>query len=178
VLIKRHHFHFTEERFYSLGGVPSHDILQRIKEEQGLTFDPLSVAKEKEAEYLNRLSLVKPIEPIVQIAKDHFGSIPLAVASGGTRLAIETVLNHLGIRALFSAVITNEDVVRQKPAPDIFLEAAKRLATKPVYCRAFEDTELGLTAIRQAGMEPIDVRKYYQKPSSENKSDHQNRLAA
>jgi len=177
-LMKRHRFHFTEERFYSLGGVPSHDILQRLKEEQGLSLDPKLVAKEKETEYLSRLALVKPIEPIVQIARDHFGCIPLAVASGGTKMAIETVLHHLGIRELFAAVVTHEDVHRQKPAPDIFLEAARRLGIKSVYCRAFEDTELGLTAIRQAGMEPVDVRKYYLKPIPENKGDMPNRLAA
>jgi len=59
---------------------------------------------------------------------------------------------------LFVAVGTSEDVPRQKPAPDIFLEAARRIGVLPDRCRAYEDTELGLQAIRAAGMEAVDVR--------------------
>ena len=47
---------------------------------------------------------------------------------------------------------------RQKPAPDIFLEAARRMGVAPQICRAYEDTDLGLQAIRAAGMEAVDVR--------------------
>ena len=69
------------------------------------------------------------------------------------------VLEHLKIRHLFDAVVTSEMVKNQKPAPDIFLEAARRIGVEPKFCRAYEDTELGLTAIRAAGMEAVDVRK-------------------
>jgi HAD superfamily hydrolase (TIGR01509 family) len=55
--------------------------------------------------------------------------------------------------------VTNEDVVRQKPAPDIFLEAARRMDVPPELCRAYEDTDLGLEAIRAAGMQAVDVRE-------------------
>ena len=50
-------------------------------------------------------------------------------------------------------------MVNQKPAPDIFLEAARRIGVPPQFCRAYEDTDLGMKAIRAAGMEAIDVRK-------------------
>ena len=69
------------------------------------------------------------------------------------------LLERLGIRHLFQAVVTSEDVERQKPAPDIFLEAARRLGVPPQLCRAYEDTDLGMQAIRTAGMEAVDVRK-------------------
>jgi len=48
--------------------------------------------------------------------------------------------------------------MKQKPAPDIFHEAAGRIGVEPNYCRAYEDTDLGLIAIRAAGMDPVDVR--------------------
>ena len=83
----------------------------------------------------------------------------MAVASGGTKPIIEQVLEQLRIRPLFQAVVTNEDVVRQKPAPDIFLEAARRIGVAPERCRAYEDTDLGMQAIRAAGMEAVDVRE-------------------
>ncbi len=157
-ITQRHRILFSRERFYALGGVPSRDILKMLGEEQGLTLDALSVAREKEEEYLNYLSQVEPVHTIVEIARVNFGKMPMAVASGGTRAIIGKVLEHLGIRQFFQAVVTSEDVVRQKPAPDIFIEAARRIAVPPECCRAYEDTELGLQAIRAAGIEAVDVR--------------------
>ena len=154
----RHRFEFSEERFYSLGGVPSRDILKMLNMEQGLGLDHLAVAHEKEAEYRPLIAQVEPINVVVGVARQHYGKIPMAVASGGTRRIIEQVLEHLDIRHLFQAVVTNEDVVNQKPAPDIFLEAARQLSVPPQFCRAYEDTDLGMRAIRSAGMEAIDVR--------------------
>ena len=55
-------------------------------------------------------------------------------------------------------MVTNEDVIHQKPAPDIFLEAARRIGVPPQFCRAYEDTDLGMRAIRAAGMDAVDVR--------------------
>ena len=158
VIAARHRFSFTEDRFYSLGGVPSRDILKVLSAEQGLPLDPLAVAREKEAEYLPLIAQVEPINTVVGVARENYGKIPMAVASGGTKRSIETVLEHLGIRDLFQAVVTSEDVVNQKPAPDIFLEAARRLGVPPQFCRAYEDTDLGMRAIRAAGMEAVDVR--------------------
>jgi HAD superfamily hydrolase (TIGR01549 family) len=154
----RHGILFPEDRFYSLGGVPSRDILKILREEQNLILDPLAVAKEKEEEYLKIMAHAGPIQEVVSIAHDHAGKLPMAVASGGTKHVIEKVLQQLSIRDLFSAVVTSEDVVRQKPAPDIFLEAARRIGVAAEFCRAYEDTDLGLQAIRAAGMDAVDVR--------------------
>ncbi len=158
-ITERHQLHFPEDRFYSLGGVPSRDILKMLSEEQGVSVDHLAVAHEKETEYLTMLSLVEPIHIVVDVARENFGKIPMAVASGGNQPVIIQVLEHLKIRHLFNAVVTSEDVVNQKPAPDIFLEAARRIGVPPQFCRAYEDTDIGLQAIRSAGMEGVDVRK-------------------
>ena len=159
VIASRHQFRFPQDRFYALGGVPSRDILKMLSEEQGLPLDHLAVAREKEAEYRPLIAQVEPINTVVGVAREHYGRIPLAVASGGTRKIIEQVLEHLGIRPLFAAIVTSEDVVNQKPAPDIFLEAARRIGVPPQFCRAYEDTDLGMRAIRAAGMEAVDVRE-------------------
>jgi beta-phosphoglucomutase family hydrolase len=155
---RRHGVQFTEERFYALGGVPSRHILAMLKEEQKLAIDPVAVAKEKEHAYLETLQHVGPIEAVVSIAREHRGRVPMAVASGGTQPVIVRVLEHIGIRDWFQAVVTSEHVERQKPAPDIFLEAARRIGVEPGRCRAFEDTDLGMQAIRAAGMDAVDVR--------------------
>ena len=159
IIARRHRFSFTQDRFYSLGGIPSRDILKVLSAEQGLPIDPLAVAREKEAEYLPLIAQVEPINTVVGVARAYYGKIPLAVASGGTRRVIEQVLDHLDIRHLFQAVVTSEDVIYQKPAPDIFLEAARRLGVPPQCCRAYEDTDFGMRAIRAAGMEAVDVRE-------------------
>jgi len=157
----RHRIQFPEERFYSLGGIPSRDILAMLGAEQGLNFDAHAVAREEEAEYLPLIAQVEPINAVVGVARENHGRIPLAVASGGTREIIRQVLEHLGILDLFEAVVTSEDVTNQKPAPDIFLEAARRIGVPPRFCRAYEDTDLGLQAIRAAGMEAVDVRQLH-----------------
>ncbi|HKS38734.1 MAG TPA: HAD-IA family hydrolase, partial [Verrucomicrobiae bacterium] len=150
---------FPEDRFYALGGVPTRDILKMLGHEQGVPIDHIAVAHEKEVEYLPLIDQVEPVNVVVRIAREHYGKIPMAVASGGTKKIITQVLEHLGIVKLFDAIVTSEDVTRQKPAPDIFLEAARRIGVSPKYCRAYEDTDLGLQAIRAAGMEAVDVRK-------------------
>jgi len=158
VIQDRHGFHFPEDRFYSLGGVPSREILTMLKTEQLLEINPIAVALEKEETYLEMMGNVQPVHATVEIARANAGRLPMAVASGGTRTIIGLVLERLGIRHLFQAVVTSEDVQRQKPAPDIFLEAARRLGVDPRRCRAYEDTDLGMQAIRAAGMDAVDVR--------------------
>jgi beta-phosphoglucomutase family hydrolase len=155
----RYQLHFPEDRFYELGGVPSRDIFRILADEQGVALDNIKAAHEKEEAYLPLMSQVEPIHAVVDIAREHYGKIPMAVASGGNRQIIEQVLEQLGIRQLFTAVVTSECVANQKPAPDIFLEAARRIGVLPKHCRAYEDTDLGLQAIRAAGMEAVDVRK-------------------
>lgn len=155
----RYKLHFPKDRFYSLGGVPSRDILKMLAAEQGVTLDYIKAAHEKENEYIQYLPQIGPIHAVVEIARANHGKLPMAVASGGTQQIICDVLGHLKIRNLFDAVVTSEMVKNQKPAPDIFLEAAKRIGVEPKFCRAYEDTDLGLQGIRDAGMEAIDVRK-------------------
>jgi len=159
---ERYKFHFTEKRFYELGGVPARDILKMLAEEQGVSLDHIAVSHEKENSYLLTLPEVEPIHAVVEIARANHGKIPMAVASGGTQDIIVMVLEHLKIRHLFDAVVTSEMVKNQKPAPDIFLEAARLIGVEPKHCRAYEDTDLGMRAIRAAGMDAVDVRQFYQ----------------
>ena len=158
-IMQKHGLKFPEERFYALGGVPSRDIIAMLCREQGLELDCLAVAREKEEAYLPFLPEVMPIEVVVKVAEANHGQLPMAVASGGVKPVIEQVLQHLKIFQYFDAIVTSEDVKNQKPAPDIFLEAARRIGVPPEFCRAYEDTDLGMQAIRSAGMEAIDVRE-------------------
>lgn len=154
----KHGLHFPEDRFYSLGGVPSRDIFKMLCQEQGKNLDCIALSNEKESAYLPFLSEVKEIDVVVAVARANHGKLPMAVASGGQKHIIEQVLEHLKIRHFFDEVVTSEDVKNQKPAPDIFLEAARRIGVPPENCRGYEDTDLGMEAIRSAGMDAVDVR--------------------
>jgi HAD superfamily hydrolase (TIGR01509 family) len=155
---RRHGICFPEHRFYSLGGVPTSQIAATLKREQALALDPVLVAREKEEEYLALMSHVQPVPGVLDVVCAHHGLLPMAVASGGSRRTTLGVLAHLDIGKYFEAVVTSEDVARHKPAPDVFIEAARRIGVDPRRCRAYEDTDLGLKAIRAAGMYPVDVR--------------------
>jgi beta-phosphoglucomutase family hydrolase len=155
---ERHGLHFPQDRFYALGGVPARDIIKMLSAEQNEALDALAVSTEKEAAYIQYLPEIREIEVVARIARENAGKLPMAVASGGIRDHVTKVLEHVNLRQYFQAVVTSEDVQRQKPAPDIFLEAARQLGVAPQFCRAYEDTDLGLQAIRSAGMEAVDVR--------------------
>lgn len=88
-----------------------------------------------------------------------YGRLPLAIASSGSREGIELLLERLDWRRYFPVVVTGEDVARGKPAPDLFLAAARQLAVPPAECLVFEDTTAGVAAAQAAGMQVFDVRK-------------------
>ena len=155
----RHGLKFTEERHYALGGTPSRRIFAILGKEQGVTLDPLALSQEKEAAYLLLMPEVKPVEQVVAIAREHYGKLPMAVATGGQRHCTTQILEHLGIADWFEALVTSEDVEHPKPAPDTFLKAAALIGVAPEHCRAYEDTDLGMQSIHAAGMEAVDVRE-------------------
>jgi beta-phosphoglucomutase family hydrolase len=155
---------FPEDRFYSLGGVPTAKIAAQLLAAAGLEMDPVAVAKEKERAYLASLAEganILPIEPVVEIARRHRTEGPIAVASGSLRHLIDRTLAQLGIADWFTAVVGAEDTTRHKPEPDVFLEAARRIGIAPADCTVYEDTDIGLEAARRAGMRGVDVRPLY-----------------
>ena len=77
---------------------------------------------------------------------------PLAVASGSEREVVDTVLGLNDLRRFFSVVVTGSEIGRGKPAPDIFLEAARRLGIAPGDCWVIEDSRPGVAAGLAAGM--------------------------
>lgn len=152
-----HGIEFSEERFYALGGVPAPVIIEMLAKEQGQTVDAHAVAEAKEALFLELLKDVQPVLPVKAIAEFHREHIPMAIATGSPRWVAERILKTLGIRYWFGAVVGAEDVANPKPAPDTYLRAAELIGVDPKRCYAFEDTELGLQAARNAGMQVVDI---------------------
>jgi len=159
--MQRHGISFPEDRFYSLGGVPSDRIIRMLANEQGILLDAVAVAHEKEQAFLDRIDLLVPIEAVVQVARQNRGVKPIAVASGGFRPIIERQLEQIAMHDWFDAIVTAEDTTNHKPEPDVFLEAARRMGMAAEHCIVFEDADLGVEAARRAGMQCIDVRTFF-----------------
>jgi len=154
-------FHLTEERFYSLGGVPVAKIVEMLLAEAGLEVDVQQIVDFKESAYLESLPNIQPVAPVLEIARLHRGQIPIGVASGSTREMVEHTLRQLGIIEWFDCLVGAEDTERHKPEPDVFLEAARRLGVDPAGCCVYEDTDSGMEAARRAGMACVDIRTFH-----------------
>ncbi|MCH8551438.1 MAG: HAD-IA family hydrolase [Natronospirillum sp.] len=153
-------FSFTAERFQQLGGVPTRQTLEILCREQQLDLPIETIAGVKEQAILGKLDHVLPLQPILDIARWwHHQGRPMAVATGASRTNAEITLRTIGADRWFSVVMTAEDVSAHKPAPDVFLKAALAIGAEPAQCAAFEDTDIGLQAIRAAGMQAWDVRQ-------------------
>lgn len=96
------------------------------------------------------------------------GAFRLGVASSSNRPVIDAVLAGAGIVSLFAATVSSEEVARGKPAPDVYLEAARRLGVAPSRCTAVEDSSNGLRAAHAAGMRVLAVpnRRYPPAPDA------------
>jgi HAD superfamily hydrolase (TIGR01509 family) len=82
---------------------------------------------------------------------------PLGLASSSNRELIDLALELLGVKHLFKATVSSEEVARGKPAPDVYLEAARRLGVDPTRAAAIEDSHNGILAAKAAGMRVIAI---------------------
>jgi HAD superfamily hydrolase (TIGR01509 family) len=91
----------------------------------------------------------------------------LAVASSSNRELIDAVLRRLELAALFEVTVSSEEVERGKPAPDVYLETARRLDVEPARCVAVEDSASGIRAARAAGMHVIAYPNQHYPPAAD-----------
>jgi HAD superfamily hydrolase (TIGR01509 family) len=117
------------------------------------------VVRRMEARYAEELPLVDGgVEAVQRLA----GSFRLGLASSSNRPIIDAVLEAAGLAELFETTVSSEEVERGKPAPDVYLEAARRLDVDPARCAAIEDSGNGIRAAHAAGMDVIAIpnRRY------------------
>jgi HAD superfamily hydrolase (TIGR01509 family) len=151
---------YDHDFLYSLKGMKETDVILTYNAHYNANLDPEEMVQDKHSILVEQIHMVKPIDIIVEIARSHYGSIPLAVVSGSPKKIVHPELEAIGIINLFETILTADDPFRPKPAPDIFLEAAARIGIEPSYCQVFEDGDPGLEAARHAGMLATDIRHY------------------
>ena len=140
-------------------GMSSTEWSQFMHEELGLSRPPAEinaeVVRRMHARYEEELPLVPgAVEAVRRLSQ---AGLVLAVASSSNRPLIEAVLDGAGLAELFAATVSSEEVGRGKPAPDVYLEAARRLAVNPRRCAAVEDSANGIRAAHAAGMRVLTL---------------------
>jgi len=149
-------------------GMSSLEWSQYMHDELGLVETPAEISAAVVSRMLERygeeLPLIEGAVAAVRRLAVHF---PLAVASSSNRPLIDAVLVRAGISGLFAATISSEEVARGKPAPDVYLEAARRVGVQPARCAAVEDSSNGLRAAHAAGMRVIAFPNRHYAPTTD-----------
>lgn len=109
--------------------------------------------------YCHEVPLKPGVDAFLPFLRER--GISMAVASSNDKALIEAVLASHGIREYFQCIITSCEVQKGKPAPDVYLEAARRLSVEPEACLVFEDIVPGILAGRAAGMTTCAVEDTY-----------------
>jgi HAD superfamily hydrolase (TIGR01509 family) len=156
-------------------GMSSPEWSRYLHEELGLADPPEELNDEVVRRMLGRYRQDLPlIDGAVAAVERLAAELRLAVASSSNRPLIEAVLEQAGIGAHFEATVSSEEVARGKPAPDVYLEAARRLGVEPARCAAVEDSSNGLRSAHAAGMRIVAFpnRHYPPDPEALALADH------
>ena len=135
-------------------GAVIRDLLRWPVSEQ----DANRIGYEKEKIYREwiRRDGIRPISGVLEfVAVARELGICCAVGSSAPRENVDLCLRALGLNAVFAAAVSGEDVLRGKPAPDIFLKAANLIGANPGHCMVFEDAPAGIAAAHAAGMRAL-----------------------
>ena len=156
---------YDEQAQQAMMGMSSGEWSSHMHDELGLPEPPEEISAEVVrrllARYRDRLPLIPAAVEAVERLAERW---PLAVASSSNRELIEEFLGGSGLRARFHTSVSSEEVRRGKPAPDVFLEAARRLGVAPGRCAAIEDSANGLRAAKAAAMRVVAVPNAHYPP--------------
>ncbi len=151
----------SEDEYHSFIGTTHKDMWSTIKKRYNL---PQSVPKLVNMQVSGNINYIKneeieAIEGVTNLISEiKRKNLKIGIASSSPTEVIELIINKLGISHYFSAIVGGEGIERGKPAPEIFLKAAKVLNTKPAACLVIEDSENGVKAAKAAGMKCVGFK--------------------
>ncbi len=160
---------YTPEAQEAMMGMSSLEWSRYLHETVGLREPPETINAEVVRRMLARYEVDLPVVPGAVEAVRRLDAVGyrLAVASSSNRVLIDAVLRRLELATLFEVTVSSEEVERGKPAPDVYLETAQRLAVDPTRCVAVEDSASGIRAARAAGMRVIAYPNRHYRPAAE-----------
>jgi HAD superfamily hydrolase (TIGR01509 family) len=159
---------WTDEATHAMMGMSAPEWSRYLRDELGVDLEPeaisTAVVERLERLYRERLPLLPDAREAVIATSAQW---PLGLASSSNREIIDLVLELAELRQYFAATVSSEEVAHGKPAPDVYLEAARRLDVPPADCAAVEDSTNGLRAAAAAGLTVIAVPNHAFPPSAD-----------
>ena len=144
--------HWKPEATRAMMGMSAPEWSRYVRDELGVPLEPEEISARVVQRLLEGYERDLPLMPgAVDAVKRVAARWPVGLASSANREVIDTVLQASGLAGTFGATVAGEEVARGKPAPDIYLEAARRLGVDPTRSAAVEDSSNGLRAARGRG---------------------------
>jgi len=140
-------------------GISTRETLALLQERHGLDSPLDELLAETNRHYMELARASTPVYPEMRALVELLAGdgVPLAIASGSSPGAIEAILSGTGLASRFTTYVSADEVAHGKLAPDVFLEAARRLGVSPADCVVLEDAAPGVAAAHAAGMQCIAV---------------------
>jgi HAD superfamily hydrolase (TIGR01509 family) len=149
---------YDEEVQRAMMGMSAPEWSAYLHEEAGVPEEPGTINREVVGLMLEAYRTELPLLPgAVETVRRTAAAFPLALASSSNRAIFEEVLRLAGIEECFRATVSSEEVARGKPAPDVYLEAARQLGVAPGACAAVEDSHAGIRSAKSAGMRVVAI---------------------
>ena len=149
---------YDEEVQRAMMGMSAPEWSRYLHDEAGVPDEPEAINRDVVERMLEAYRRELPLLPgAEQAVRRAAAAFPLALASSSNREVFEAVLELAGLANCFRATVSSEEVERGKPAPDVYLEAARRLGVVPERCAAVEDSHAGIRSAKSAGMRVIAV---------------------
>jgi HAD superfamily hydrolase (TIGR01509 family) len=149
---------WTDRALRDMMGMSSLEWSRYMRDELGVAMDPAGISDLVVERLLERYREEIPLMPhAVQAVQATAARWPLGLASSSNRPVIDLFLERTGLAECFAVTVSSEEVGRGKPAPDVYLEAARRLDEKPEACLAIEDSTNGIRSAVAAGMRVVVV---------------------
>ena len=168
-LVKERGGRWNDRAHTEMMGMSSVEWSRYMHDELGVPDPPEKISTEvvrRIAEvYRKRLPLIDGAREAVEHLSARW---PLGLASSSNRELIDLVLELSGLARFFHATVSSEEVARGKPAPDVYLEAARRLSVPPKCCAAVEDSRNGIRAAKAAGMRVSAIPNPHFPPDDES----------
>ena len=157
-VVARHGGHWAPDATRAMMGMSSPEWAAYLRDELGVDASVAVIVAEVvallEAQYVERLPLLPGAVDAVRMLAGRWS---LGLASSSNRPIIEHFLDASGLRPCFAVTVSSEEVAHGKPAPDVYVEAARRLGVAPKVCVAVEDSTNGIRSAATAGMRVIAV---------------------
>jgi HAD superfamily hydrolase (TIGR01509 family) len=159
---------YDDEVQRAMMGMSAPEWSRYLQEQAGVPGEPAAINRDVVARMLDAYRRELPLLPgAVDAVRRVAAAFPLGLASSSNREVFEEVLKLAGIGDYFPATVSSEEVERGKPAPDVYLEAARRLGVAPERCAAVEDSHAGIRSAKSAAMRVIAIPNASYPPDGE-----------